>query len=211
MWAAFVINHVLTTARRHDLIPITPNVVFYELLQLKLKYLDTLKVQKENEVLYFNHPEYKANFSSFSLAMCLLPDFEMSSFDDVLEIRNALKDELVAFRHEIFSLGEFIKVSTWSEEFLPQINYIKEHKIEPVINDLQNKLKNNKRRIVRDALKMSTSSGLSLVAGIWSGMPIILVMAVAAGLITLGTALQYHFEREKIYQSNSLSFLLGLQ
>lgn len=212
MWAALVVNHTLMTSHRYNLIPITPNTVFDELLQSKLRYLSTVQIGKQGEKTYLNHPEYKSGFSGFSLTICSLPDLELMSFEDVLELRFVLGEELHAFRDEMFTLAESIKASPWDAEFQGQVDYITEHRIKPAVRDLQRKLKYSRREVALRALQIgSTPTVLSILASIWAGMPAILVMAVAAGLITIDTALTYHFQREKIYQSNGLSLLLRLQ
>lgn len=38
----------------------------------------------------------------------------------------------------------------------------------------------------------------------------LLVMAIAAGLVSIGTALEHHFEQKKVLHSNGLSLLLQL-
>ncbi|TRZ96559.1 MAG: hypothetical protein D4R82_00835 [Dehalococcoidia bacterium] len=212
MWAALVVNHTLMTAHRYNLIPITPNVVFNELLQSKLQHLSTIQIGKESEKIYFNHPQYKSGFSGLSLMICSLPNLELMSFDDVMELRLALKDELAACRDEIFTLSELIKASPWDPAFQNQVECVIEHKIEPVAHNLQRKLRSSQQQAVLRALPIgSASTVLSLLASIWAGMPPILVIAVAAGLISLEAALEYYWQRKKIYQSNGLSLLLRFQ
>lgn len=212
MWAALVVNHTLMTSHRYNLIPITPNTVFDKLLQSKLRHLSTIEIGKQGDKTYFNHPEYKSGFSGFSLAICSLPNLELMSFEDVLELRLVLGEELLAFRDEMFTLAESIKASLWDTEFQSQVDYIIEHRIKPAARDLQRKLRSSRQRTILRTLKIgSAPTVLSILASIWAGMPTVLVMAVAAGLITIETALAYHFRREKIYQSNGLSLLLRLQ
>jgi hypothetical protein len=212
MWAALVINHTLMTAHRYNLIPITPNTVFSELLQLKLRYLKTIQVNKRYEEKYIDHPEFKAAFSALSLSICSLPNLDLVSFDDVLELRYRLREELVAFRDEMFRLSDLIKASPWEPKFQSQVAYIIEHRINPAVRDLQHKLKTNQQEAVLQALRIGSAPTIfSIVASIWAGMPLILAMAVAAGLISIETALTYYFNQKKIYQSNGLSFILHLQ
>lgn len=212
MWASLVVNHTLMTAHRYGLIPITPNSIFNELLQSKLRRLNAIRKVRQNEITYFDHPEYKGGFLGFSLAICSLPNLDLMSFEDVLELRTALGGELAAFRDEVFALAESIKMRSWDSEFRNEVDYTIKHKIEPIVRDLQRKLKSNRQEAVLRALKIgSAPTVLSVLASIWAGMPAILVMAVVAGLVSIETALGYYSQREKIYQSNGLSLLLRFQ
>jgi hypothetical protein len=212
MWAALVVNHALLTAHRYDLVPITPSDLFWQLIQSKLRRLRSFAEGEQLKENPLNHPEYKTGFSGFSLAAFTLPNLEVMSFEDVLELRLELEDELSAFREQMTVLAERIKVEPWEPSFAREIERIAEHDIQPAVRKLQRKLESSSKEVVLRALKnlVSAPTGLSMLACVWAGLPPLLVMAVAAGLVSMETALEYHFERKRILQSNGLSLLLRL-
>lgn len=212
MWAALVVNHALLTAHKYELIPATPNPIFYELSQSKLRRLRVLSQGPQFRQRYPCHPEYEAGFSGFTLAACTLPNLEIKSFEDVLELRLALHDELIAFREQMVSFAERVRVESWEPHFQSEIEYVVKHRIQPAVNDLQRKLEGTSKDVSLQAMKnvASAPTGLSILATIWAGMPPLIVMAVTAGLVSVETALGYHFERRKILQNNGLSLLLRL-
>jgi hypothetical protein len=210
MWAAFVVNHALLTAHKHNLIPVTPSDIFQELLQSKLGHLRTLTHSEQFDESYLGHPEYKAGFSGFSLAVCALPNLNLMSFEDVLDLRTEMKDELIAFRHEIFAFTEHIKSEPWTPSFQKEVEYTANHRIESVVSDLRRKLESSQKDVIARAMKNVTPKVLPVLGSIWAGIPLMLVMAVTAGLVSIETALNYYFERKKILQSNGLSLLIRL-
>lgn len=211
MWAAFVINHTLLTAHKYDLIPVTPNEIFWELLQSKVRRLRNF-TEIDLKDKFWDHPEYKTGFSGFSLAAFTLPNLEVMSFEDVLELRLALEEELIAFREHMAILAERIRAEPWEPSFIKEIERITKSDIQPAVQRLQRRLGSLPTEVVQKSFKrlVSVPTGLSVLATIWAGLPPLLVMAVAAGLISIESALSYHFEHEKILQSNGLSLLLKL-
>lgn len=212
IWAAFVTNHTLLTAHKHNLIPVTPTNTFRDLLQCKVRHLRDLVEAEQLKHSYVDHPEFKAGFSGFSLAILTLPNLEAMSFEDVLELRLALEEELTAFREQMTLLSERIRTGPWESSFISEIQHIAEHSVQPVVRKLQRKLETSRKEVILRAFKniISAPTVLSVLGTIWAGLPPLLVMAVAASLVSVETALEYHFERTKILQSNGLSLLLRL-
>jgi hypothetical protein len=210
MWAALVINHTLMTAHRYSLIPVTPSSPFWELLQHKVRRARGRSRGKQFDKWFSGHPEYKADFCTFSLATCILPNFELLSFEDVLDLRASLKDELAAFRHKMSILVEYITTEPWEPNFLSEVQYTVKRHIEPVVEDLRRKAQASPNEIVLRALGNAQPTVLPILAGIWAGMPPLLLMAVAAGLVSMKTAIENYLERKKVLQSNGLTLLLQL-
>lgn len=210
MWAAFVVNHTLLTTHKRNLIPVTPNGIFQELLQCKVKRLRTMAEAQQLRDNLLNHPEYKTGFSGFSLAALTLPNLELASFEDVLELRLALAEELIAFRERMTVLAEHIRKEIWEPGFDAEIERINRHDIQPIVRSLQLKLESSRNEVVLRVLKnmVSVPTGLSILATIWAGLPPLLIMAVTAGLVSVETTLGYYFERKRILQSNYLSLLV---
>lgn len=212
MWAAFVINHTLLTAHKHNLIPVTPSDNFQELFQCKVRRLRTATQAQQLKENLLDHPEYKTGFSGFSLAALTLPNLELMSFEDVLELRLALGEELIAFREQMTVLAERVRDEFWEPSFATEIERIIKHDIPQIVRRLQQKLESSRNEVVLHVLKnlVSIPTGLSVLATVWAGLPPLLIMAVTAGLVSIETALGYYFERKGILQSNGLSLLFRL-
>jgi hypothetical protein len=213
MWAAFVVNHTLLTAHKHNLIPVTPSDIFRELLQSKVRRLRNFVGAAQLKESFLNHPEYETGFSGFSLAAFTLPNLEVMSFEDVLELRLALEEELTGFREQMTLLAERIRAEPWEPNFVTEIERITKQDIQPAVQKLQRKLESSQSEVVLRALKkvVSAPTALSMLATIWVGFPPLLVMAVAAGLVSIETALEHYFDHKKILQSNGFSLLLRIQ
>jgi len=210
VWAALVLNHALLTSHKHNLIPVTPNDVFHELLQSKLRRITNLMQSQELTKRHSQRAEYKTGFSAFSLAACVLPNLELESFEDVLVLRERLKDELNAFRYEMSRLAERIEAEPCDEDFPREIEYVVKHRIEPAVDDLKRKLKADFDELVVDAMGRATHQGLTVIPLILAKMPLLLVMAVVAGLTSIETALAHHVEQKKALKANGLSLLIKL-
>ena len=109
-------------------------------------------------------------------------------------------------------LAERVRLETLEPHFTREIEHITKHDIEPAVQKLQRKLASSPREVTLRVLKDSVPAptGLSMLATIWVGLPLLLVMAVAAGLVSIETALGYCFERKRTLQSNGLSLLFRL-
>jgi len=212
MWAALIVNHTLLTTYRHNLIPVTTNDMFWQLMQSKVRRLRTFAEAEQVKEKILDHPEYKTGFSGFSLAAFTLPNLEAMSFEDVLELRLTLEDEVSAFREQMTVFAERIRTEPWEPNFAREIERISEHDIQPTLRKLQRKLEKSQKEVVLRAFKnlVSAPTALSMLATIWAGLPPLIVLAVAAGLISIETAIEYYFKRERIFQSNGLSLLLKL-
>ena len=212
IWAAFVTNNTLLTAHKHNLIPVTPSDTSNELLQSKLRRLRTFAGTKQSRQGSLAHPEYTTGFSGSSLAAFTLPNLDVTSFEDVLELRLALEDELSALREQMAMLAERVRIEPWEPHFAREIEYITKHDIEPAVQKLQRKLAGSPGEVALRVLKNSVSAptALRMLATIWAGFPPLLVMAVAASVVSIETALEYYFDHKKTLQSNGLSLLLRL-
>jgi hypothetical protein len=209
VWAALVLNHALLTSHKRNLIPVTPNDVFHELLQCKLRRITNLMQSQELAKRHSQRAEYKTGFSAFSLAACVLPNLELESFEDVLVLRERLKDELIAFRYEMSRLAERIEAQPCDEDFPREIEYVVKHHIEPAVYDLERKLKTDFQELATETLSKSAQKVLPVMASILA--PPLLVMSVAAGLTSIETALAHHVEQKKTLKANGLSLLIKLR
>jgi hypothetical protein len=211
MWAALIINHVLMTAHRYKLLPVTPHIIFDGLLRSKIR---RIYKQLENEEIkkYLERPGYKDIYSGFEMAVLTFPNFELLSFEDVLELRLTLGDELAAFRKEMYKFAEIIKLSPWEIGFKEHVEHVVENRIQPAVHELQRKLESIKQESLMANLNIINAPNvLAMMACIHVGIPPILVAALSAGLITLETIREYFFERKKLFESNGLSLLLRFQ
>ena len=210
MWAAFVANHTLLTAHKQNLIPVTPSDTFSELLLYKPRRLRALAANRQLRQGSVDHPEYRTGFSDFSQVAFALPNLEVMSFEDILELRLALEEELRAFRDQMAVLAERITLEPWEPHSMREIQHITKHDIEPAVQELKRKLASSPGEPAPRVLKNHppAPTALTMLATIWAGLPPLLVMAVAAGFVSIETALEYYSDRRKTIQSSGLSLLL---
>jgi len=135
MWASLLINHTLISSFRNQATPICTNKAFQQLLNRKLtRCYDRMRGFKESEPHFIN--DLKTQY----LALDILPDFELKSYEDVMEMRFRLEDELIEFREHMGALANEIKSNPFNESFLNHLELMKRDKVIPSIKNLKRKM-----------------------------------------------------------------------
>ena len=141
-----------------------------------------------------------------------LPNPSLLSFDDILELKHRLKDELVDFSQTINSI-ELKNKKMFGESDLSDEEYssIFFNEIQKPLKDLEIKLKNINNKAFRGFVEnlKNPKSFAPLIGTVVASLPIQYTLMVSLGLIASQSYLQYK-EEQKIVKNNGLYFLLKL-
>jgi hypothetical protein len=141
-----------------------------------------------------------------------LPNPDSLSFEDILELRLKLKEELALFYQTINSIetknkelfNADIKESEYQSIFFSEV--------QKPLSELENKIKNLDSKTFRNFIeKMKDPKSYSpLIGTIVASMPIQYTLLASLGLTTTQTYLEYKEEKREI-ANNGLYFLLKLR
>ena len=199
-WASLILNHALISSFRHSTTPVCTKGVFQKLLNRKLERCYSIFRGLEDST-----PHFKGDLKTQLLILEILPDLELSSFDDVLEIRARLKDEMIDFREKMKEISNVIKSNSYSDNFPKHIELLIRDKVNPSIINYKRKLHQLNLRAINSTV---LATGLSI------GLLIQPILNPAFAMITgasLPQTLQtYRKERNEVEEQNGLSFLLKI-
>lgn len=138
-----------------------------------------------------------------------LPSFELKSYEDVLEARYRLNDELIQIRKAIADVAAQVKVNPLAdtEKFIAEGT----QQIDSTVNDLKRKIRTSRNRFFRKAIQESMVSALAITASATTGIPIPLLFALNSAKNIVDEYGSLVEKRKEIQEENSLSFLISLK
>jgi len=203
MWASLIINHALISSFRKKAVPCCSNPILQNLLNRKIR--------RRYEKLFdldMNIPNFKKDLSAFNLALVSLPNFELKSFEDIIEIRERLKDEMSEFRLKMCEFVDKIKTEPYSETFKNHLELIKRDNIQPIINNLHKKISSLNRKTIPRVL---VATALNMFLCINPSLPPALAILACPDVFSLTTILNnYRKEYKDITEKNGLSYLIKI-
>ena len=100
--------------------------------------------------------------------MVSLPTFELSTVDEILDIRNELESPLVRFRSKVISFNQDIQSLPWSDDFEPECIKLYHKEIAPAILEIDELtkdssfLKNLGYKLLSDESILKAAGGLAI-------------------------------------------------
>jgi hypothetical protein len=201
--AAILLNHTIYNSHKFNLIPFTNLELFEELLQEKFRRAVTEASQHLDLRL-------SREFVTRRVLKVHLPQFEMFSFDDVLEIKEKLHDELVRFRIEMGKFAAQVSATPFDQAYEREVQRMVAKDIEPAIADLEAKRKSIDRKLFGKLIRGAKAGAVPIAATLFAGMPLPFVLALSAGVISLEALWESRTERKELLEQNGLSFILGI-
>ncbi len=141
-----------------------------------------------------------------------LPNPSLMSFEDILELKLKLKDQLEEFSFTINTIE--LKCKTlFGSDYITELEYknIFYNEIKKPINELELKIKNLKSKTFREFVSnlKNPKSYSPLIGTVYASLPLKYTLLTSFGLIALQTYQQYREEHREI-ENNGLYFLLQL-
>lgn len=142
-----------------------------------------------------------------------VPAFERASFNDILHLRQHCSDELMAFRQEVKKLATSLSEGVSDDEKAKEIQAIVSKEINPIIVELERKVRLSRRKWAQKLIEKTTSvqTVASLASTVFIGLPLQYGLLAAATLAGVQTGLEVYFDIQEIKTSNGLSFILRLR
>lgn len=141
-----------------------------------------------------------------------LPDVSMFSFEDILEIRYQLRNELERFRRDMEKMNDGLIAAQDALYVVSNAEKIVKKNIAPALEDLNKKIKRARTGILRklfDEIR-DPKSYTPLIGTLFEQVPVHIAALLSLGLISTATAWDYLREMREIKESG-LYYLIGLQ
>lgn len=144
----------------HERICCNDNLIIHDAMNLGLRGALKFASEKSRET----SPKFrnlKRNILAHKVLSLNLPSFEFQTFDDVFEIKEKHKDELLALDTHLDDLTEKIDLSPFDEGFNDEVNRLIEHRIQPEINNLFKSIAFSPSRLVKKIYDPLKNFGLA--------------------------------------------------
>lgn len=151
---------------------------------------------------------FKVNILLKSVLEKRLPRLTLSSYDDVLEFRYKLRDELISFRSALFPLINEIECKAFSDHsgWLKEGNRL----VDERVDQIKKKLKLSRDKFIRKSIQEGVFAGFAIYATALTGIPLPLLFCINSVKNIID---QYGdlIERKKgIVEENSISLLISI-
>jgi len=200
MWASLLINHALVSSFRKKAVPVCSHPTFQALMARKFERRYEKLADQEAEI-----PNFKKGLGTAQLALDNLPDFELASFEDVLEMRQRLEAEISEFRHTMADFAGRIKAEPYSEDFSKHLEIVKKDKVQPTLGNLRKKLVSLKLGAM---VNTSIATALGIAYCIWPSLPP--ALSIVAGPSLYSVLQDFRKEYKDIKEKNGLSLLMKI-
>ena len=117
-----------------------------------------------------------------------LPNLEVSNAQDILYLREEMKDELLAFRVETGRLATAIESQPWEPNFQKEVEILIAKEVQPSLISLKRRLQNPSKRmlahLVSDWKSIATSASVPISAIVMTNasLPLSILAGVATGV-----------------------------
>lgn len=171
-----------------------------------LEYLFNEYVSINTKSKYFESAKLVKQAISMSL-----PSVDMLNFEDILNLKYKLKDELEEFSNVINSIEVRYKRNSINEIPNFEYNHIFQLEIEKPYKDLQKKIQSLNRKtflsFINKAKEINTY--VPMIGSFIASVPLKYSLMLSLGIISLETYLEYKNNKEEL-NNNGLNYLLKL-
>gem|GEM_PF-5491382 len=206
---AVYLSHIFSFIIRNPVYPITDSSYYWNLIKNKFGRLEQIE-----EISGFEKDKkHKISALGLTTLDIEIPNLSLKTFEEVLHIRNKLKDEISRFRFEMAKFSDFANSHFLSDDFLRECENIALFEIKPAISELERSLSLSRDNVILNTFKSirSLKPIIPLVSTFLVGIPIQYALAITAGLIGVEAFLDYYFEKKEIRMSSGLSYLLDIK
>lgn len=209
---ATLLNHALMVAIRYGAVPVANSSHFDRLLRHKFERIASAPPVRQALEELQKQSRWRSDLLAHSVLDLLLPDFELESFDDVVELRTRLSEQLDDFRLQLGEASTQLQACNMSE-MRAIADDITNNRIAPALMELEKKLRLSNDKFFQRVFKglISAKSSIPLIGTVFVGLPLWLGVAVSAGATITEAAIETYFEKREAREGNGLSFLLGVR
>lgn len=144
----------------HQRVCCNDNIIIHDAMNLGCQ--GALQLASENtQKASSSFRELKRNLLAYKVLSLNLPAFEFQTFDDVFEIKEKHKDELLALSIHLDDLTEKIERSPYDEGFDEEVNRLIVLRIQPEIDNLFKSISFSPSRVVKNIYDPLKNFGLA--------------------------------------------------
>ncbi|MDQ3816324.1 MAG: hypothetical protein M3362_01375 [Acidobacteriota bacterium] len=191
-------------------IPLTNNLAHSELLIELANYFPTVARVLGTRDISSLLP--KQNAVAIKILEEMLPNLVVSNAQDILYLREEMKDELLVFRAEAGRLATTVESLPWEPNFQKEVETLVAKEVMPSLISLKRRLQNPSKRmlahLVSDWKSIATSASVPISAIVMTNasLPLSILAGVATGLGI--AAIKTKVEEWNVKQESSFTFLM---
>lgn len=147
-----------------------------------------------------------------NLLKLTLLDVSRFSFEDILEFRRQLRDELERFREDLGAITYSVLTECDERHLIDRLDEIVKYRILPSVNELENKVKHSETKLLLrllDALK-NPAAYVPFLGSVFHMIPLQLAFFLSLGLVSFETAISFIIEQKQL-TNNGLYYLVQLR
>lgn len=201
MWASLLINHTLISSLRNGAVPACSHPTMQMLLHRKMSRLYEKLAAVDTEAFHGTK-----DVSPFNLVLENLPNFAFKSFEDILETREKLKDELSEFRQTMSSFTSILTTEPYGKICKDHLDLLQMDTVQQALENLRGKIATLDRKKMP---KVVAKSPLSLLLQVAPSLPPALALLAGPGIFSPTTILNtYAKDGKDLPEKNSLSYMI---
>lgn len=186
---------------------VSSSPALYKILQAASDKKVLQNLQFDNSINNIITPKF-----AFDVIEALMLDVGDLEIDDVLEARNKLSDELLAFRSEMSRLQFEFEHEFGSEKILKDGRSIAKARLLPKIKDLERKVEKGHHQILKNLFSILRKPDpyVPMLGTSFAGLPVELSLLISLGIVSVEMAIDTIKAKQDI-NKNSLFYLMKLR
>lgn len=205
---SILLNHALLCCAKYDLTPMTDKTDYEHLFLRKLHRSLGRPISQD----YSRAKRIASGLMALQVLHRAVPLLQLADYEDVLECRHRLEDELERFRSAMDRFVASVHLAGSPLDLHGETEKVIDTQIIPAISDMENKLRVSKGKFFQRLIRGAKVGVVPIVATALVGVPIPYLLAISAGVVTLEAVLETKSEQDEIRgQTNGLSFVLDVR
>ena len=203
MWASLLINHTLISSLRNGAVPACSHPAMQMLLNRKMSRLYEKLAAVDTDAFLGTK-----DVAPFNLVLENLPNFAFKSFEDILETREKLKDELSAFRQHMCAFTGILREESYRKICEEHLDLVQMDTMQRALDNLRKKISSLNRKAIP---KVVVAKPLNLLLQVAPSLPPALALLAGPDIFSPTTILNtYAKDGKDVPEKNSLSYMITI-
>jgi hypothetical protein len=203
MWAALLINHTLISSLRKKAVPTCSHPTMQRLLNRKMSRLHEKLAAVDTDTSHGTE-----DLAPFNLVLENLPNFALKSFEDLMETREKLKDELSEFRQNMCTLSAILQEEPYRKICTEHLDLLQMDTMQRALDNLRRKIASLNRKTIP---KVVATTPLKLLLQVTPSLPPALALLAGTDISSPATILNAHEKGcTDLPEKNSLSYVITM-
>ena len=203
MWASLLINHTLISSLRKKAVPTCSHPTMQRLLNRKMSRSYEKLAAVDTDTFHGTK-----DVSPFNLVLENLPNFELKSFEDIIETREKLKDELSEFRQNMCRFTGILKEAPYRKICEEHLDLLQMDTMQQALDNLRKKIASLNRKTLP---KVVTTTPLNLLLQVTPALPSALALLAGSDMLSPATILNVcEKDFKDLPEKNGLSYVITI-